>query len=187
MFKKVLIANRGTIAVRILRTLKKMGITSVVVYAEADEKSRHVELADESYLLQGETVDETYLNQEQLLAIAKKSGAQAVIPGYGFLSENADFVEACANNGLIFIGPEVQHIREFGMKHLAREYANKVGIPMINGTELLSKKYQVKKEAERIGYPIMLKSTDEESALQRPGPPWQHGWRRRNWDEDLPQ
>lgn len=74
MFKKILIANRGTIAVRILRTLKKMGITSVVVYAEADEKSRHVELADESYLLQGETVDETYLNQEQLLAIAKKAG-----------------------------------------------------------------------------------------------------------------
>lgn len=159
MFKKILIANRGTIAVRILRTLKKMGITSVVVYAEADEKSRHVELADESYLLQGETVDETYLNQEQLLAIARKSGAQAVIPGYGFLSENADFVESCAKNDLIFIGPDARHIREFGMKHLAREYARKADIPMINGTELLSKKYQVKKEAEKIGYPIMLKST----------------------------
>lgn len=95
-----------------------------------------------------------------------------MIPGYGFLSENADFVEACANNGLIFIGPEVQHIREFGMKHLAREYANKVGIPMINGTELLSKKYQVKKRSRknRLSYHAE-----------------KHGWRRRNWDEDLPQ
>ncbi|GCF92668.1 urea carboxylase [Enterococcus florum] len=159
MFKKVLIANRGTIAVRIIRTLKKMGIVSAAVYAEADEKSLHVELADESYLLQGQTVNETYLDTEQLLAIAKDCGADAVIPGYGFLSENADFVEQCNENDLVFIGPESRHIREFGMKHLARAYAKKAGIPMIEGTELLEHPRQVKKAANAIGYPVMLKST----------------------------
>ncbi|MGM0111220.1 urea carboxylase [Enterococcus sp. DIV0187] len=159
MFKKVLIANRGTIAVRIIRTLKKMKITAVVVYAQADEKSLHVELADESYLLDGQTVNETYLDTQQLLTIVKNCQAEAIIPGYGFLSENADFVEQCNANGIVFIGPESQHIREFGMKHLAREYAQKAGIPMIEGTELLNHKWQVKKAAEMMEYPIMLKST----------------------------
>ncbi|MGM0214520.1 urea carboxylase [Enterococcus sp. AZ109] len=159
MFKKVLIANRGTIAVRIIGTLKKMSIASVAVYAEADEKSLHVELADESYLLEGQTVNETYLDTRQLLAIAKKSGAEAIIPGYGFLSENADFVEQCRANDIVFVGPESRHIREFGMKHLAREYAKKADVPMIEGTDLLQYKWQVKKEAAVIGYPIMLKST----------------------------
>lgn len=159
MFKKVLIANRGTIAVRIIRTLKKMQITAVAVYAPADEKSLHVELADERYLLEGQTVNETYLDTQQLLTIAKKCQAEAIIPGYGFLSENADFVEQCTANGIVFIGPESQHIREFGMKHLAREYARKAGVPMIEGTELLNHKWQVKKAAENMEYPIMLKST----------------------------
>lgn len=159
MFKKVLIANRGTIAVRIIRTLKKMKITAVAVYAQADEKSLHVELADESYLLEGQTVNETYLDTQQLLTIAKNCQAEAIIPGYGFLSENADFVEQCNANGIVFIGPESQHIREFGMKHLAREYAQKAGVPMIEGTELLNHKWQVKKAAETMEYPIMLKST----------------------------
>ncbi|EOH90895.1 urea carboxylase [Enterococcus pallens] len=159
MFKKVLIANRGTIAVRIIRTLKKMKITAVAVYAQADEKSLHVELADESYLLEGQTVNETYLDTQQLLMIAQNCQAEAIIPGYGFLSENADFVEQCNANGIVFIGPESQHIREFGMKHLAREYAQKAGVPMIEGTELLNHKWQVKKAADTMEYPIMLKST----------------------------
>ncbi|MGM0238114.1 urea carboxylase [Enterococcus sp. AZ103] len=159
MFKKVLIANRGTIAVRIIRTLKKMGVTAVAVYAPADEKSLHVELADESYLLKGQTVSETYLDIKQLLKIAKKSQAEAIIPGYGFLSENVDFVEQCAANNIVFIGPESQHIREFGMKHLARDYAKAADVPMIEGTDLLTDKNTVEKKAQQIGFPLMLKST----------------------------
>lgn len=159
MFNKVLVANRGEIAVRIIRTLKKMTISSVAIYAEADEKSLHVEMADESYLLEGRTVDETYLDSQQILRVAKKCQADAIIPGYGFLSENADFVEECMAEGITFIGPEAQHIREFGLKHLARDYASKVGVPMISGTELLTGKKELKAAADRIGYPVMLKST----------------------------
>ena len=159
MFNKVLVANRGEIAVRIIRTLKKMTISSVAIYAEADEKSLHVELADESYLLEGRTVDETYLDSQQILRVAKKCQADEIIPGYGFLSENADFVEECMAEGITFIGPEAQHIREFGLKHLARDYASKVGVPMIAGTELLTGKKELRAAADRIGYPVMLKST----------------------------
>lgn len=159
MFNKVFVANRGEIAVRMIRTLKKMAISSVAIYAEADEKSLHVELADESYLLEGQTVDETYLDSQQILRLAKECQADAIIPGYGFLSENADFVEQCIAEGIAFIGPEARHIREFGLKHLAREYASKVDIPMISGSALLTGEVELKAEADRIGYPVMLKST----------------------------
>ena len=120
MFTKVLIANRGAIAVRIERTLKKMGVGSVAVYAQADQDSLHVKNADEAVCLGEGTVSETYLSIEKILAAAKETGAEAVHPGYGFLSENTDFAAACEQAGIVFIGPTAAEIRRFGLKHAAR-------------------------------------------------------------------
>ncbi len=114
MLTKVLIANRGEIAVRICRTLKQMGIASVAVYSEADRNSQHVSVADEAVSLGGQTAAESYLKTDLILQAAKDTGAEAIIPGYGFLSENAEFAEACAANGIAFVGPTPQQLREFG-------------------------------------------------------------------------
>lgn len=159
MFDKILIANRGAIAVRIIRTLKDMGIKSVVVYAEADYGSRHVDLADEAWSLGEGSVSDTYLNIERLLDIARQSGAQAVHPGYGFLSENPDFVQACSDAELVFLGPTPDQMTTFGLKHTARAIAEKTNTPLVPGSELLTDLEAALSEARRIGYPIMLKST----------------------------
>lgn len=159
MFRKVLIANRGAIACRIIRTLKKMGIASVAVYAKADEQSLHVLQADEAVCLGEGAAAATYLDAEKILDIARHSGAEAIHPGYGFLSENAGFAERCADYGIIFIGPRPEHIRDFGLKHTARELADVNAVPLLPGTGLLQDAESARHAAASIGYPVMLKST----------------------------
>jgi urea carboxylase len=159
MFKKVLIANRGEIACRVIRTLKKMGIKSVAIYSEADAGARHVLDADEAVCVGPAPAAESYLNVARILEVAKATGAEAIHPGYGFLSENADFAESCEAAGIAFIGPTPQQMRDFGLKHTARELAEKSGVPLLPGTGLLKDATHAKTEAARIGYPVMLKST----------------------------
>ena len=159
MFKRVLIANRGAIAVRIIRTLKQMGITAIAVYAEADKHSQHVRQADLAFSLGDGNVRETYLNQDKLFAILRESGAEAVHPGYGFLSENASFVERCDAENVVFLGPTVEQMAAFGLKHRARELAELNNVPLLSGSGLLTSLEIALTEAERIGYPVMLKST----------------------------
>ncbi len=159
MFKKVLIANRGAIACRIQRTLKRLGIASVAVYSEADRAARHVLEADEAVLLGPAPAAESYLRGELILEAARACGAEAIHPGYGFLSENPDFAEACEAAGIAFIGPTPQQMRDFGLKHTARELAARAGVPLLPGSGLLADVGQASAEARRIGYPVMLKST----------------------------
>ncbi|KEA64241.1 Urea carboxylase [Marinobacterium lacunae] len=159
MFTKVLIANRGAIATRIIRTLKRLGIGSVAVYADCDADSLHVRLADEAYCLGEGGAADTYLNVERLLQIVAESGAQAIHPGYGFLSENASFVGRCEAAGIAFVGPTPEQMQAFGLKHRARELALNAGVPLLPGSDLLTDLDAAKSEAVRIGYPVMLKST----------------------------
>ncbi|MGA2686269.1 MAG: urea carboxylase [Verrucomicrobiota bacterium] len=159
MFRKVLIANRGAIACRIVRTLKKLGVGSVAVYSDADVNSLHVTQADEAVGIGGSTAAESYLDFQKIFAAARQTGAEAIHPGYGFLSENAEFAEACAREGFLFIGPTPQQIRDFGLKHTARAIAQANGVSMLPGSELLDSLNHAKTEAARIGYPVMLKST----------------------------
>jgi urea carboxylase len=159
MFLKVLVANRGEIACRIIRTLKKLGVASVAVHSTADRHAPHVYDADESVALgDGGSLD-TYLSQQKLIAAALGSGAQAIHPGYGFLSENADFAQACASAGIVFIGPTPEQMRGFGLKHLAREIARSSGVALLPGSGLIADADEALREAARIGYPVMLKST----------------------------
>ncbi len=159
MFKKVLIANRGAIACRIIRTLKEMNIRSVAVYADSDLESLHVQQADEAYCLGSGAASETYLDQDKIFAVIKESSAEAVHPGYGFLSENPGFVRRCKKAGVVFIGPEPEHLEIFALKHNARELARKVGVPLIPGSGLLKDLDAAIQAAEKITYPVMLKST----------------------------
>ncbi|MGM0831704.1 MAG: urea carboxylase [Pseudomonadota bacterium] len=159
MFSKVLIANRGAIAARILRTLKALNVGSVVVYADADRDAPYVHQADEAYSLGAGPACDTYLDIDKLIAIAKQSGAQAVHPGYGFLSENTRFITACDAAGLIFLGPTAEQIEQFGLKHQARAIAKQAGVPLVPGSALLSSIDDALSNAEQIGYPVMLKST----------------------------
>ncbi len=159
MFSKVLIANRGAIACRIIRTLKTLGVRSVAVYSEADAQARHVREADEAWLLGPAPAAESYLRADRILQIAKDCGAQAIHPGYGFLSENPAFAEACEAAGIAFIGPAPQQMRAFGLKHTARDLAQARGVPLLPGSGLLLDLAQATAEAARIGYPVMLKST----------------------------
>ena len=159
MFNKILIANRGAIACRILRTLKTMGIKSVAVYSDADRHAAHVMQADEAVHLGAAPASESYLRQDKILDAARATGAQAIHPGYGFLSENAAFADECARAGIVFIGPTPQQMRDFGLKHIARELAQQNGVPLLPGSGLLDDAEHAKREAARIGYPVMLKST----------------------------
>ena len=159
MFNKILIANRGAIACRIIRTLKKMGIKSVAVYSDADRHAAHVMQADEAVHLGAAPASESYLHQEKIIAAAHTSGAQAIHPGYGFLSENAAFAEACEGAGIVFIGPTPQQMRDFGLKHTARALAQQNHVPLLPGSGLLDGVEHARREALRIGYPVMLKST----------------------------
>ncbi|MEE2762115.1 MAG: urea carboxylase [Pseudomonadota bacterium] len=159
VFKKVLIANRGAIACRVIRTLRAMGITSVAVYAEADADSLHVRQADEAYSLGEGPAAATYLDQDKLFDIVRESGAGAIHPGYGFLSENADFARRCDAEGVVFLGPTPEQMEEFGLKHTARALAEQAGVPLLPGTGLLTDLDDALQAAEAIGYPVMLKST----------------------------
>ncbi len=159
MFKKVLIANRGAIATRILRSLRALGAAGVAVYAEADAASRHIVEADEAHSLGEGPAAATYLAVDKILAIAAASGAEAIHPGYGFLSENAAFAEACEAAGIRFIGPTPEQLRVFGLKHTARALAKAHGVPMLEGTELLASVDEALAAGETVGYPVMLKST----------------------------
>ena len=159
MFNKVLIANRGAIAVRIERTLKKMGIKSVAIYSKADLDSLHVENADEAVYIGEGSAKDTYLDIDKVINAAIETGADAIHPGYGFLSENTVFAEKCEKNNIKFIGPDPKQIKLFGLKHSAREIAKRANVPMLSGTGLLKNVEEAVKEAENIGYPIMIKST----------------------------
>src|SRR5580704_5796675 len=159
MFRKVLIANRGAIACRIIRTLRRMGISPVAVYSQADRHSLHVEQADESTCIGPPPASESYLSISSILAAAQQTGAEAIHPGYGFLSENAGFAEACEGLGLAFIGPEPAQMRSFGLKHTSRQIAQETGVPLLPGTGLLADAAEAVHAAERIGFPVMLKST----------------------------
>ena len=159
MFQKVLVANRGEIACRVIRTLKKLGIASVAVYSDADVASLHVSLADEAVRIGPPPAAESYLRGEAILAAARQTGAQAIHPGYGFLSENPAFAEDCAAAGIVFIGPTPAQMRAFGFKHTARELALAHDVPLLPGSGLLTDVGHAVAEAARIGYPVMLKST----------------------------
>ncbi|MCU9953626.1 urea carboxylase [Burkholderia sp. BKH01] len=158
-FTKVLVANRGEIACRVIRTLKRLGIASVAIYSEADRDARHVSLADEAVCVGAAPAADSYLNVAAILAAARATGAQAVHPGYGFLSENADFADACEAAGLRFIGPRGAQMRAFGLKHTARELARAHDVALLPGTGLLADVATALVEADAIGYPVMLKST----------------------------
>ena len=166
MFSKVLVANRGAIACRILRTLKRMGIGSVAVYSEADREARHVLEADEAVLLGPGPAAESYLVIERILSAAKETGAEAIHPGYGFLSENLEFARECSRQGVVFIGPRVEQIEAFALKHTARAIAERCGVPLLPGTGILSDVADALERAEALGL-----SGDAE----------EFGGRRRNW------
>jgi urea carboxylase len=159
MFRKVLIANRGEIACRIARTLKKMGIAPIAVYSEADAHSLHVDAAHEAVPIGPAAPAQSYLDVTRILEAAKATGAQAIHPGYGFLSENAAFAQACADAGIVFIGPTPDQMKAFGLKHVARNLAKAEGVPLLPGTGLLENAQAARDAAERIGYPVMLKAT----------------------------
>ncbi len=159
MFKKILVANRGEIAVRILRTIDRLGIASVAVYSEADTNTPAVALATEAVAIGPALAADSYLNWQRILEVAQQTGADAIHPGYGFLSENAEFAEACDRSGITFIGPTPDQMRCFGLKHTARELAEQNQVPLLPGTGLLDNLDHAQTEAEIIGYPVMLKST----------------------------
>ncbi|MEO5716482.1 MAG: biotin carboxylase N-terminal domain-containing protein, partial [Luteolibacter sp.] len=156
---KILIANRGEIAARAIRTFKKLGYQSIAVYSEPDSGGPHVDLADEAHLLGPGPVSDSYLLKEKLVEIARSSGAKAVFPGYGLLSENTDFARMCEDAGVKWMGPTPEQIIAFGLKHEARRLAGDADVPLVPGTGLLDGVESAVTSAETIGYPVMLKST----------------------------
>jgi urea carboxylase len=159
VFTTVLIANRGEIALRVIRTLKRLGIRSVSVHSDADRTARHVFEADVSINIGPPQAAKSYLNTSAILDACARTGAQAIHPGYGFLSENAGFAEAAEAAGIAFIGPTPEQMRKFGLKHTARELAAKAEVPLLPGSSVLADLSEAKREASRIGYPVMLKSS----------------------------
>jgi acetyl-CoA carboxylase, biotin carboxylase subunit len=159
MFKKILIANRGEIAVRILRACHEMGIAAVVVYSDVDRAALHVRKADEAYPIGAAAASESYLNIQKILDVAERSGADAIHPGYGFLSENAKFAQACADAGVKFIGPTAAAMEAMGSKTRARQAMEKAGVPLVPGTSRGVESFkQAGQVAASIGYPVMLKA-----------------------------
>jgi urea carboxylase len=159
VFETVLIANRGEIALRVIRTLKRLGIRSVSVHSDADRTARHVFEADVSINIGPAQAAKSYLNAAAILDACARTGAQAIHPGYGFLSENADFAEAAEAVGVAFIGPTPEQMRKFGLKHTARELAARAKVPLLPGSSVLADLSEARREARRIGYPVMLKSS----------------------------
>ncbi|MFZ5626453.1 MAG: acetyl-CoA carboxylase biotin carboxylase subunit [Bacillota bacterium] len=159
MFKKILIANRGEIALRIIRACRELGIATVAVYSEADRDSLHARIADEAYCIGPAPSAKSYLNITNIIAAAEVSGAEAIHPGFGFLSENADFAEICQSCGITFIGPPVDAIRKMGDKAVARETMIKAGVPVVPGTEgVVLSEEEALRVAGEIGYPVMIKA-----------------------------
>ena len=158
MFSKILIANRGEIAVRIIRACKEMGISAVAVYSEADKDSLHAALADESYCIGPAEAAESYLDEEKIISAALLSGAQAIHPGYGFLSENAHFARQCRKNGIVFIGPDPESMERLSDKAQLKQLIDKTQLEVIPGTGVLASVDEAKTEAEKLGYPVMLKA-----------------------------
>jgi acetyl-CoA carboxylase biotin carboxylase subunit len=159
MFKKILIANRGEIAVRVIRACHEMGIAAVAVYSEVDRAALHVRKADEAYPIGAAAAAESYLNIGKILDVARQSGAEAIHPGYGFLSENARFAQACVDGGVKFIGPKVAAMNAMGSKTRARQAMERAGVPFVPGTSRGLESIEVAEEvAARIGYPVMLKA-----------------------------
>ncbi len=158
-FKKLLIANRGEIAVRVIRTCRDLGLQTVAVYSEADRGARHVRMADEAYLIGGAAPQESYLNVERIIDAAKRSGADALHPGYGFLSENPALPEACQREGITFVGPTAEAMRRIGEKTSARVVAQAAGVPVVPGTSSgIQSLEELRTLAAKTGYPILLKA-----------------------------
>ena len=155
MFSKILIANRGEIAVRIIRACKEMGIATVAVHSQADREALHVALADESFCIGGPEAADSYLNENQIISTALLSGAQAIHPGYGFLSENAHFARLCRKNGLVFIGPDPDSMERLSDKAVLKELVRKTGLTVIPGTKALGSVEEAKAAAQRIGFRSM--------------------------------
>lgn len=158
MFSKILIANRGEIAVRIIRACKEMGVATVAVYSEADKNALHVALADQSYCIGGAEASDSYLNENRIISAAVLSGAQAIHPGYGFLSENSHFARLCRKNGLVFIGPNPEDMERLSDKAILKELIQDTGLSVIPGTKALPSVETAKEAAKKIGYPVMLKA-----------------------------
>ncbi|HIS24513.1 MAG TPA: acetyl-CoA carboxylase biotin carboxylase subunit [Candidatus Faeciplasma gallinarum] len=158
MFSKILIANRGEIAVRIIRACKEMGVATVAVYSEADRGALHVALADESYCIGGPEASESYLNENQIISTAILAGAQAIHPGYGFLSENAHFARLCRKNGIVFIGPQPESMERLSDKAVLKELISATGLSVIPGTKAVPSVEEAIEAADRIGYPVMIKA-----------------------------
>ena len=160
MIKKVLIANRGEIAVRIIRACKEMDIETVAIYSEADKESLHVQIADEAYCVGPTISKESYLNLTNIISVAKLTGCDAIHPGYGFLAENADFAELCRECNLIFIGPSPEAISKMGTKDVARDTMKEAGVPIVPGSQGIIKNTEEAIElANQIGYPVIIKAT----------------------------
>lgn len=158
MFSKILIANRGEIAVRIIRACREMGIATVAIYSQADKDAMHVQLADESYCVGGPQVTDSYLNMAAILTVAVATGAQAIHPGYGLLSENAKFVSLCEQCNIEFIGPSSEMISLLGDKDMARKTMRGAGVPVTPGCDIVEDVETAKKEAEKIGFPLLIKA-----------------------------
>lgn len=159
MFSKILIANRGEVAVRIIRACKEMGIETVAVYSEADQNSLHVALADERICIGANAAVDSYLNQKNIISAALASNATAIHPGYGFLSENAEFASLCEEKGIVFIGPDSSVLDMMGDKDHSRQLMKEIGVPVVPGTEILKDVEEAKRLADEIGYPILVKAT----------------------------
>src|SRR5699024_5902385 len=160
MIQKILVANRVEMTARIIRTCEKLGRQTIAIYSEADQKAPYVKMADESYLLGPSRVNESYLNIDKILSIAKDANADAIHPGYGFLSESSEFVEACEKEGLGFNRPKSDVNQKMGSKIEARNSMKNASVPIIPGTnEAVSSAEEAVEIAEKIGYPIMLKAS----------------------------
>src|ERR1700722_11212403 len=156
MFKKILIANRGEIAVRVIRACHEMGIAAVAGYSEVDRAALHVRKADEAYPIGAAAAAESYLNIGKIIDVARRSGAEAIHPGYGFLSENADFAEACGASGIVFVGPPPGAIRAMGSKSAAKSLMEKAGVPLVPGYHGEAQDFAtLLAAAERIGFPVL--------------------------------
>ncbi|MBQ7131749.1 MAG: acetyl-CoA carboxylase biotin carboxylase subunit [Oscillospiraceae bacterium] len=158
MFSKILIANRGEVAVRIIRACKEMGIATVAVYSEADKDALHVALADESYCIGANDAAGSYLNESRIISAAVLAGAQAIHPGYGFLSENAHFARTCRKNGIVFIGPDPENMERLSDKAVLKELISKTKLSVIPGTKAVASLEEAQRCAEEIGFPVMLKA-----------------------------
>ncbi|WP_422845329.1 acetyl-CoA carboxylase biotin carboxylase subunit [Acidovorax sp. M2(2025)] len=160
MFKKILIANRGEIACRVAATAKRLGVKTVAVYSDADANAKHVAVCDEAVHIGGSAPKDSYLRWERIIEAAKSTGAQAIHPGYGFLSENEDFAQACAEAGLVFIGPPASAIKDMGLKAESKQLMEKAGVPLVPGYHGRDQDPALlQREADRIGYPVLIKAS----------------------------